>query len=296
MKNTFKKLEIITLMAVVGILVMGCATAKITSVDWKTLKGPKQARQYVEITTAEVTVVANYEDGESKEVKVKSLKYDKDKVGVQTVTVNLGSETGTFQTEVMELTGIRVAPPTKTIYYVDEKLDTKGLKIFGLWKNMTEQELSWALSLNALQSGFDSKTPAAKRDVTYTFRGKTATFPVTIVPALTDQQIRTAATFTPEPKQPLPVGTWAYPPVQVWMTVYNVNITINANGTAQRVMRPAMVAGQPPESFTWFVAGGNMLVLLQDTGANSTHIYSIENNKLKWIATDGSLVELTRVN
>ncbi|MCL2196627.1 MAG: hypothetical protein FWB77_03325 [Treponema sp.] len=290
MKNTFKKAEIITLMVVVGILAMACASLKIANVEWDTLKGPNMARQYIGINTSEVTVSVNYENGERKEVKVKSLNYDKDKAGVQTVAVDLGDSSGSFQTEVMELTGIRLSP-AKTLYYIDEKYTSVGLKIFGIWKNMPEQELSFGQTLALFPSGFDSSTVAAARNITYTWNGKTATFPITVIPALTSGQKSAASAFTPAQNQPSPVGTWTMT-FRVFVDMYTSTATFNADGTVTFVTRGLSTSST---NYTWFVTGGNMLILVNPvTGEGSTNLYSIADNKLTYLATNGQLLEYTR--
>ncbi|MDR0320146.1 MAG: hypothetical protein LBI28_01450, partial [Treponema sp.] len=133
MKN--KILGIIGVSLVLGIA--ACASMTIVSVDWDSLKGPAKVRQYFSVSTTEVSVYANYKDDSRKEVTFLSTSHDRDRIGMQTVTVTvLGQGTGTFQTEVMELLSIRVdRPPTKTTYTVGERADLAGIKVMGSWRD-----------------------------------------------------------------------------------------------------------------------------------------------------------------
>jgi hypothetical protein len=181
MKSTIKFLGIIAAVAIIVLSMAGCASMNVVSVEWETLEGPAKARQYIGISTSEVKVYANYESGDHKQASAGSLSYDRNSVGVQTVTVNLGGTSGSFQTEVMELTGIRVVnPPTKTTYNVGESLDVKGIKVMGSWRDLPDAEIATHQMLLATQSGFDSNT-AGNKVVTLTWNRKTATFNVTVV-------------------------------------------------------------------------------------------------------------------
>jgi hypothetical protein len=81
----------------------------------------------------------------------------------------------------MEMTGIRVdKPPTKTTYTVGEKADLAGIRVMGSWVDFPDAEIpAYQVSV----SRFDSGSAGNNRLVTVEFKGKTATFPVTVTAA-----------------------------------------------------------------------------------------------------------------
>ncbi|WP_055427505.1 bacterial Ig-like domain-containing protein [Bifidobacterium aesculapii] len=98
---------------------------------------------------------------------------------------------------VDELTGLTVTGPTKTEYEIGEALDLTGLKVNAVYESGETVELqpSDDASAGYVVSGFDSTVAGENKPVTVTYRGKSATFNVTIKPA----------PVTPEPKpQPAP--------------------------------------------------------------------------------------------
>jgi hypothetical protein len=305
MKNRF--FMFITIVAIIG--VASCASFKVVDVEWDTLEGPSKARQYLGISNSEVKVYAHYENGDRKLASAGSIKYDKDKVGVQTVTVTVGGTAGgSFETEVMELTGIGIlSPPSKTSYKVGESLDTAGLKIKGMWRDMPEMEIPIFQLLTLAHSGYDSSTPGTKV-ITNTWRGKTATYTVSVraadqpAPAQPSQQQPAAqqpsqpaaqqqqpaqqqpstqqssqSTFNPAPNQPSPVGRW------------NLNgnwyFTFNANGTGEVL---------PETPITWTASGNRLTINVLINGRiinTATYLYGITGNTLtiQAINNDGTV-------
>jgi len=301
MKKLFKKTIIITMTAVIIFLIAACATFKIASVEWDTLEGPSRARQYINISTSEVKVFANYENGDRRLASAGALSYDRSKAGVQTVTVTLGRTAGgSFETEIMELISIRVStPPTKTTYNVGERLETTGIRLTGTWREMPDMEIPAYLMLLAPQSGFDSSSPGRKT-VTLTWNGKSATFPVTIVqpapaaapataaaaatPAATTPSTQSSAQqstqqttqpaaaqqqpvpWNPASNQPAPVGRWK----SVIMFGGLVNwYTFNADGTGTHGSTSAGTESNSPPAdtnpITW-TASGNQITVTEDFG------------------------------
>jgi len=203
------KNKLIGFIAVTAIIVLGmasCASMSIESVDWNSLTGPARVRQYFNVSTQDVTVFANYKDGSRKEVTFFSTSHNRESTGTQTVTVNvLGQGTGTFQTEVMELLSIRIeSPPSKRTYTVGERADLAGIKVIGSWRDMPDAEIpSYEISV----SSFNSNSAGTNRTVTINYKGKTATFSVTVVAAPTPAAPAPAATTPSTPSTTAPAQT-----------------------------------------------------------------------------------------
>ena len=195
------KLGIIAIIVIIGFLIAACASLTIVSVDWDSLTGPARVRQYFNVSTTDVTVYANYKDGSRKEVTFFSTSHNRESTGRQTVTVNvLGQGTGTFQTEVMELTGIRVdRPPTKNTYNIGEKADLAGIRVIGSWRDMPDAEIP---TYEITVASFNSSMAGTNRLVTINYKGKTATFPVTVTAAAAPAATTSAAPTTTQPSQP----------------------------------------------------------------------------------------------
>jgi uncharacterized protein YkuJ len=104
--------------------------------------------------------------------------YNKDKAGVQTLTVDYSGKRASFDIRVAGLTGIVVAsPPNKTEYFVGEDLDLTGVLVNGIWEGMGEKPV------NVTKENFSSidKTRAGKQNVVVSYQGKTTSFSVTFV-------------------------------------------------------------------------------------------------------------------
>jgi len=279
------KIELIGLIAVIAIITLGiasCASLKIVSVDWESVKGPEKTRQYIGVSTQQVTVYANYKDESRKEVAFLTVNHDKDKTGIQNVTVKvLGQEgSGTFQTEVMELTGIRIDKrPSKTSYNVGEKADLSGIRVIGSWKDLPDAEL---YNYQIEVASFDSSS-AGNKNVTVNFKGKTATFPVTV----TASAAPSATASTPAPTATTPstqqLSAQQPSPVGVWRTTSEVAITtftINANGTATMRMVRSDGSLIGVQDHTWTASGNKLTTTFRENGAVTDYTYSISGNTL----------------
>jgi len=131
----------IAITAIIALGMTACASMTIVSVEWDTLKGPAKVRQFYNIPITNISLYANYKDESRKEVTMISASHNKERTGIQTVTV-LGKGSGTFQTEVMELLNIRIErPPTKTTYNVGETANLSGIRVIGSWKDMSDEEI-----------------------------------------------------------------------------------------------------------------------------------------------------------
>jgi len=303
-----RSIAIIVITAIVVLSMAACASMQIANVDWDSLTGPARVRQYFSISTTEVSVYANYKDESRKEVVFFSTTHDRDRAGVQTVTVTIsGQGSGTFQTEVMELTAIRVErPPTKTTYTVGEGANLSGIRVMGSWRDLPDAEVPAYLVEVA---SFDSRTAGSNRLITVNYKGQTATFPVTVTAAAglaavtpaastpdasqpsrpatqqpaqpttqqPSQQQPSTSAFNPAPNQPSPVGTWRGS---------TGIITLNANGTG------TMNTSGGNINITW-TASGNRLTYSTSGGYTITlnSMYGITGNTLtmQLINLDGTV-------
>jgi len=104
--------------------------------------------------------------------------YGKDKAGTQTVTVNYYGKLATFEVTVVGLDSISViSPPKKDQYFTGQELDLTGLVVNGTWSDGSTARVD--ITKNEL-SGYDI-TRGERQNVTVTYSGKTATFPVTYI-------------------------------------------------------------------------------------------------------------------
>ena len=267
MKNTFKKLPIIAIIAIITLGTAACASMSIASVDWDSLTGPARVRQYFNVNNQDVTVYALYKDGSRKEATFFSTSHNKEGTGIQTVTVNvIGQGTGTFQTEVMELTGIRIEnKPSKTTYTAGEKADLAGIKVMGSWRDMPDAEVpSYEISV----ASFNSSTAGNDRPVTISYKGKTAVFHVNVVAA----------------PPPAPVGTWRFNIIIDGELRGYAYYIFNANGTGTFRLVSTNPYSSADSPLTW-TASGNKLTLTVDYGAGLgvftiNYTYGISGNTL----------------
>ncbi|MCL2186210.1 MAG: bacterial Ig-like domain-containing protein [Treponema sp.] len=303
MKNTFKKFPTMHSIAVIAItavmpLIAACASMSIESVDWDSLTGPAKVRQYSSVSTTDVTVYANYKDGNRKEVAFFSTSHNKEGTGTQTVTVSvLGQGTGTFQTEVMELTAIRVdRPPSKTTYNVGEKADLSGIKVMGSWRDMPDAEIP---ANEITVASFNSSTAGTNKLITIKYKEKTATFPVTVTAATAttpsttqptqsaaqqpSQQQPEIAEFNPSANPLSPVGTWKRTNTGRDTTgasyTESYTYTFKADGTGTEVYETNRNSTPRTTELTWNVSGNR---LTYRTYTDWKYIYSISGNTLTW--------------
>ena len=98
--------------------------------------------------------------------------------GAQTITVNYGGKTATFNVNVQNVTlsGIAIASnPTKTSYFVGDTLDTTGLKLTAAYSNGTTQTITGGFTCTPT-----ALSTAGAQTVTVSYGGKTATFTVNV--------------------------------------------------------------------------------------------------------------------
>jgi hypothetical protein len=104
--------------------------------------------------------------------------YDKDKAGTQAITADYYGKRAVFEVRVVGLDRIAVtSPPRNTEYYTGEEIDLTGLAVQGTWSDGSTAQLDITKSN---LSGYDI-TRGEKQNVTVSYSGKTATFPVTYV-------------------------------------------------------------------------------------------------------------------
>jgi len=191
MKNVFKVLGIIALVALIGFSFIACddGGGGGSSGGGKTLSGISVTNQPTKTTynigdtlnTAGMVVTATYSDGTKAAVTDYTLSaFDSTTAGEKIITVTYQGKTDTFKVTVtnlaVTLTGLEISSqPTKTQYYIGDTINTAGLEV----KAKYSDNSSIVVTTYTL-SGFDSAT-AGEKTVTVTYEGKTATFTVTII-------------------------------------------------------------------------------------------------------------------
>jgi hypothetical protein len=104
--------------------------------------------------------------------------YDKDRPGTQTITVDYYGKRAAFEVRVVGLDRIAVtSPPRNTEYYTGEEIDLDGLVVQGTWSDGSTARVN--ITQSSL-SGYDM-TRGERQNVTVSYSGKTATFPVTYI-------------------------------------------------------------------------------------------------------------------
>ncbi|MCL2174751.1 MAG: bacterial Ig-like domain-containing protein [Treponema sp.] len=297
MKNTFKTLPFIAVITIITLGTAACASLTIVSVDWDSLTGPARVRQYFSVSTTDVTVYANYKDGSRKEVAFFSTSHNRESTGMQTVTVNvLGQGTGTFRTDVMELTAIRVdRPPTKRTYTVGERADLSGIRVMGSWRDLPDAEIP---AYQITVASFDSRSAGSNRPVTINYKGKTATFPVTVTAAASASTPAPAATTPSTPPTTTTPAPATTTPQTVAPGTYKVGDTgpgggtifyYNANGfTVTGFGTCYYLEAAPLNTVTqkrWSTVTGNPFPVIDDA-ANTAAIGAGKNNTALILAGD----------
>jgi hypothetical protein len=104
--------------------------------------------------------------------------YDKDKAGTQAITVDYYGKRAAFNVNVIGLNSIAVTSlPKNTEYYTGEEIDLTGLVVKGAWSDGSTAQVN--ITKDNL-SGYDI-TSGEKQNVTVSYSGKTAAFPVTYI-------------------------------------------------------------------------------------------------------------------
>ena len=152
---------------------------EVKSISIKT--GPKNTVYYAgsPIDTTGLTVNVKFKDGTEKAIAggfgySPTVAYE----GTKKITVSYGGKTDTFSIKVINDALKRISiksAPDRTTYAPKEKINTAGLVINAEYESGT---------VRAVSSGFtvspDSFSSAGKHNVTVSYGGKTATFPVTV--------------------------------------------------------------------------------------------------------------------
>jgi uncharacterized protein (DUF1684 family) len=133
-----------------------------------------------------LVVTGTYSNGTTKAetVSLSNVRgYNANTVGTQTVTVTIGGKTATFTVTVTEpvLQSIAITgSPSKTVYVIGEALNLSGLVVTGTYSNGTTK--AEPVSLDNI-SGYNAEATGTQT-ITVTVGGKTATFTVTVNPAV----------------------------------------------------------------------------------------------------------------
>lgn len=153
---------------------------KLKSISIKTKPDRLTYRVNEKIDTAGMTLNAEYEGGEIRTVSSGfTCSPDSfDSVGAHSVKVSYGGKTTSFQVTVKTLfvTSIRVtSKPTRTSYYLNEPLDTKGMVLTVAYSDGTSKNIT---------SGFkctpSELTNKGLQKITVTYENKTASFNVNV--------------------------------------------------------------------------------------------------------------------
>ena len=174
------------------------------------------------LDTAGMVVTATYSDSTTQVVTGYTTSgFSSATAGQKTVTVTYEGKTATFTVTVNKtLTSIAVTtPPTKTVYNLNETLNTAGMVVTATYNDSSTQAVTGYTT-----SGFDSAT-AGQKTVTVTYEGKTATFTVTII-NISPDNISSVADF----------ALWlSAQPANTAATAYIVKLNVNSDTTAASV-------------------------------------------------------------
>ena len=129
------------------------------------------------LSTNGLAVQAVYNNGTSQTIRDFEISgYDKDLIGVQTITITYQGISVTFTVTVTDGIGMSILKyPNKTVYYLGESFDATGLIVNLRLINGENKDIE-----DYTISGFDSST-VGKKVITVTYGELTATFEVSIV-------------------------------------------------------------------------------------------------------------------
>lgn len=133
--------------------------------------------QEFDFTGMEVT--AKFNDGTSAIVTDYATDVENMIVGNRNVYVYYDNQTTTLPFIVKEksLESIKLKTlPNKTTYAEGQSLDSIGLKLIASYNNGTTEEIISGFTCSAINSSY-----IGKQNVTVTYKGKTATFPITVI-------------------------------------------------------------------------------------------------------------------
>jgi len=138
-----------------------------------------------ELDLTGLSVSAQLDDGSSKALNPKDYVvtgFDSESTGTQTLTVNYGGKTASFDVEVIPLTCLEIEieyPPVKTTYYLNDPFDPAGMVITGTFNSGLVRPLEEG---EYTLSGFDSTT-AGDKEIIITLNEDpsiTASFTITV--------------------------------------------------------------------------------------------------------------------
>jgi len=174
------KLWTITGAALVILVLAGCASMQLVSLETDTAEGPKQVRQGNDINPKDITVYGIYKDESRKKVTIRAgnIVFDKHTPGPQTVKVSASGKEASFQTQVMELLSLTVASQPTTALFTGDEPDPKwpGLEIRGAWDQMGSDKIDTA---SCEITGYN-KEQAGRQSITVSYEGKTTAFNVNV--------------------------------------------------------------------------------------------------------------------
>jgi hypothetical protein len=179
MKNKFELFGITAIVALIGMILAGCASMQLVSLD--TAEGPKQVRQGMDINPKDITVYGIYKDESRKTINMKSdyIVFDKHTPGPQTVKLRISGKEISFETEVMPLLSLAVSAVSQTTeLYTGDTPDPKWpyLEIRGEWDQMGRGKIDTA---SCQITGYD-KEKAGNQTITVSFEGKTTAFNINV--------------------------------------------------------------------------------------------------------------------
>ena len=154
---------------------------------------PKQNYEYGEkLDVTGGTIEITRENGDKEIIPITKemvTGFNPNQAGTQIITVTYGGKTDNYEIEVTDdIAGIKITPPKKLVYKIGEKIDLTGGKVAeitasGNIKTPVDMTL-------AMISGFNTNTEGPKT-ITVTYKGKKATFNITVIDPLSDMQIIT---------------------------------------------------------------------------------------------------------
>ena len=207
------------------------------AISIKIVEYPKQNYEYgeqLDITGGKIEVTR--ENGDKEIIPMTKdmvTGFNPNQAGQQKLTVTYGGQKDFYNIEVTDdIAGIKITPPKKLVYNIGEKIDLTGGKVTEITASgNTKTPVDMTLDMI---SGFNTSSEGAKT-ITVTYKGKKATFNITVVDPLSDVQIVTLPdklTYKYGEKLDITGGT-----IQ----------TITASGEKQTIkMTPEMITGYNP--------------------------------------------------
>lgn len=130
-----------------------------------------------DITGIEVT--AKFNNGETENVSEYEFEIPDMTPGTKTIYLYFEGVQTSFNITVKEklLESIKLKTlPNKTTYAEGQSLDSTGLRLIASYNNGTTEEITSGFECSAINSSY-----IGKQNVTVTYKGKTATFPITVI-------------------------------------------------------------------------------------------------------------------